>query len=399
MYKVSNRASPNNVNAILECILRNAPISRSSISEMTGITPATTTLTIARLLEDGVVCEQENNVVESSGVGRKPIPLDVCPDAYWALGVEFTKKSFQLCIVNIRGEIAYSHAAPYSPEIGKEITEYILRHIEKAFRDRPDLKERVIGVGIAVPGHARTSGPGVISNLSIWNAFDLDRIRRECPVPVFAENNVRCMALKEYLFQPDTTPDNFAYLHVSLGMYCASMIDGQLFRNNSHLSGEIGHVIVDPNGIRCECGNTGCLQTVASENYLLQNARRLYELDQHTLLRRLADSPAQLTIDTMVNAHILGDSAVSFYMKKALNYLGITTSNIAILMDPHKILLHGKMFSYPEIQEEFLRTVQSQLSFMGSINPENIVFLPYADTDGAVGGAALAFYSGLLNIT
>ena len=95
----------------------------------------------------------------------------------------------------------------------------------------------------------------------------------------------------------------------------------------------------------------------------------------------------------------MGDEAVSAYITNALRYLGISTSNIAILMNPEKIFLHGKIFTYPEIHRELMNIINYQLSFVNGSHVESIEILPCNAQDGATGGAALAILEGFLEIS
>lgn len=110
-------------------------------------------------------------------------------------------------------------------------------------------------------------------------------------------------------------------------MFCANVIDGELFLGNNYVAGEIGHTIVCEGGRRCECGKNGCLQTYSSEYHLLKNARMLYENSPRTLLRELAASPDEITIDTVTTAYSMGDSGITAFISEALKYLGVTVSN------------------------------------------------------------------------
>lgn len=398
MYKSVKRKSSNR-DRILECIFRNTPVSRTRISELTGITPATTTLTISELISEGIVLELDQDDCDlRNNTGRKRIPLDICPDYRLALGIELNQRALYLCITDLKGKIHYQYYEPYTQKLSERITDAIIEQIHATLKTCGLKETQLVGIGLAIPGHMDVTSTNLVSNNKVWQGFDAARIRAAFSIPVFIENNGRCMALSRYLFQPAVTPDSFALFHVGLGMFCANMMNGQLFLGNAYVSGEIGHTIVNPNGHRCECGKQGCLQTIASERWLLENARRLYSLNSHCILKSLAPSADELTIDTIATAYALGDEAVCSFISNALRYLGIATSNIAILMNPERIFLHGKLFTYPDIHNELMNIIENQLSFVDNQHVDSIEILPYLETDGAVGGAALAILEGFLGV-
>ena len=116
MYKASARKGSNR-NRILESIFRNPAISRTEIAALTGITPATTTQTIAQLMEEGVVRELGEDSSDISGAGRKRISLGIVPDYRHALGIEFNQTCLCTCITDLAGTVIYDHRLPYEPAV------------------------------------------------------------------------------------------------------------------------------------------------------------------------------------------------------------------------------------------------------------------------------------------
>ena len=181
-------------------------------------------------------------------------------------------------------------------------------------------------------------------------------------------------------------------------MFCANVINGELFLGSSYVSGEIGHTIVSSNGAKCECGKYGCLQTFSSERWLIKYAGLLYKNSSSLILRSLADNERDITIKQITDAYSMGDPLIRNYIADALKYLGNSISNIAILMNPDKIFLHSKMFDNPDIKEEIMSLIRDQLLFIESIYVNNIEILPFSDMDGAVGAAALSLLENFIYI-
>ena len=146
------------------------------------------------------------------------------------------------------------------------------------------------------------------------------------------------MAFGRYLFD-QTSPETFAFFHSGLGMFCAMIKDSRLFQGTNYYAGEIGHTIVNPEGKKCECGKRGCLQTYCSETWLLKYCKLLYESNASTVLTALKPSAEELTIEDISKAFSLGDTQVGNFILTALKYLGITISNLAIIMNPDKEVL------------------------------------------------------------
>ncbi len=389
MYK-AKKPKLSNRNRILECIYRNAPISRIDIAELTDITPATVTINVTALISEGIVRETGEANTEDISPGRKKILIDLNPDYAYSIGIEFTQKALVLCITNIKGSIIVENSIPFNEELGRNITDEIITHLNQLIEVSNLPMNRFIGIGIGVPGHMDPTQQKMVTNNPLWSSFQPDLIREAFSLPIILENNVRCMALSEYLFKPNRSPDNFAFFHVSLGMYCAHIIDGEIFIGNNYVSGEIGHSIANVNGRRCDCGKYGCLQTISGEKWLLNVAQLLYENDNSTLLKTLVKHKDDITIEHITTAYEMGDSAISTYISEALKALGTTASNIAIITSPEKIFLHGQLFNNQAIRNELIDFIIRQLLFVDSTSTDSFEILPYSLSDGSIGASALS---------
>ena len=100
--------------------------------------------------------------------------------------------------------------------------------------------------------------------------------------------------------------------------------------------GRLDTSLPTPTDCAVNAASRGCLQTVASESWLIKNTRQLYQLDSFGILHRLVSSPEEITTETIAAAYSLGDEAVCTIVSNALKYLGIAISNIAILNNPEK---------------------------------------------------------------
>lgn len=389
MYR-GKKNQPSNRARILECIFRNAPVARSEIAEMTEITPAAVTTIVSGLIAENIVIESEEPFPDDFSSGRRKVPIDINPAAFYSIGAEFTQKALVICLTDLKGSLIKHTKKPYSPQLAQEITKELILGITSLVDETKISWKQIIGAGIAVPGHMNSDSDDLITNRKTWSSFSATELEKDLPIPITYENNARCMALAQYLFNPSNSPDSFAFFHVGLGMFCANVVDGEILLGNNYMAGEIGHTIVNENGRRCECGKYGCLQTYASENWLLKNARLVYQNSSNTILRHLAASEKDISIETIITAYSMGDPFISKYIRDALKYLGIAASNIAITMNPGKFFLHGQYLDNPMIRSELLDYIDRQLLFIGRSYTSNIEILPYHPEDGAVGASALA---------
>ena len=390
MYK-SKVNKYSNRDRILECIYRNPRISRKEISDLTGITPATVTTTTAAMVKEGLITELGPAEQERGTIGRSPIALDICSDYRCVIGVEFTVESMTVCATDLHGGILYAQQVPYAPQHDEDTAALVVEQVRRCIADIAVPEEKIAGIGIAVPGHMDSGSHHLISTKSFWRGFDGRAISQAFPYPVVFENNVRCMALFQYFHNPRQAPSSFVLYHIGRGMFCANIADDELYIGTTYGSGEIAHTIAIPDGKRCECGKRGCLQTVATETALLENAAMIYNFNEGSLLHNFAGRAEDLTIDHIAAAYTMGDAQVRRIIHQALQYLVMSALNIAILMNPEKLLIHGRLFNHKAIQEDFMEMIEDQFEFTKSnYRLGKIDFIPCQKTDGAVGAAALA---------
>jgi predicted NBD/HSP70 family sugar kinase len=133
----------------------------------------------------------------------------------------------------------------------------------------------VLGVGVGTPGVV--DGRGVIldaHNLE-WAGIDLPGIiRARLDLPVYVANDANTAVLAEYTFGGTTAAD-LMLLRIGTGVGAGLVVGGALVQGHGWAAGEIGHVVVDPAGVRCACGKTGCLETVVAVPHLRHGDRSL----------------------------------------------------------------------------------------------------------------------------
>ena len=153
-------------------------------------------------------------------------------------------------------------------------------------------------------------------------------------------------------------------------------------------SGEVGHMVMVPNGAPCSCGNRGCLEAYASDTAVLSRCARALEAGGAPILSRLCGD-APLTMEQVVAAQEAGDGAVAEIVERAVYVLGVAVANINNFACPDLMLIEGKLFSRPANWERLLEIVRDNLC--GVIRPgTRFVFVKPDPLSGAAGAAAMA---------
>ncbi|OOG27575.1 XylR family transcriptional regulator [Enterococcus casseliflavus] len=380
-----------NIAVVMEYLYRTTQTSRIEISRNTGLTPAAITSIISDLVTKKIVLETGNEINGSKGSGRKQKIIQLNKDVGYLIGIEINMTGIFAVITDIIGTILNQVSVPNSSYDSLKINEVVTTLIRKVTNKFP--KEKIFGIGIAVPGHLNDENQTIVSNNLMWQHFNLSKIKKEFPYAMNAENNIKCMALREYLFNPAQTPDKFLFFHIGPGMFCSFFQANQIGIDENFYIGEIGHTIVDIHGPQCECGKKGCLQTYISSSWLLKNARFLFEHSTNTVLQSLVQSADQITLQTICDGYTLGDTYLSSKLDLGLKMLATSISNTLILQDAKKIYLNSELLSHNNFSNQIISSIKEQLSFIPTCRDTDIEIIPFDHFRGAQGAAALSAIS------
>lgn len=390
MKKTSEASKINSAN-VLEFIYRKKETSRIEISKETNLTPAAVTPIVGQLIEDQRLIETGDEVRGGKGSGRNRKILKLNDDYAYLLGIEINMKGIFYVLTNLTGKIIHQTMSRPEEFAIEKINEEITSHIQTILYLFP--KNKVLGIGIAIPGHYEQNKKEIISNNKRWQHFHLEEITQHFSIPFKVENNIECMALSQYLFEPENSPDNFLFLHVGHGLFCSFFDSDHLEIKENYYIGEIGHTVVNIDGPQCECGKKGCLQTYISDSWLIKNATLLFENSNLTVLRNLVESSDTINLETIINGYTLGDSFLTNQIDLGLIFLGTSIANTLILHDAKKIYINSELLTVEHFQERLTKLIQEQLRFIPTKNDLAIEIVPYNLYRGARGAAALATLS------
>ena len=382
---------------VLDTIYTNQPISRIDISSITGITPAKVSESSNELILEGVVKELGSYTEEEVRSGRKKILLGVKPNHSYVLGSEISRKFLSFCICDNTGLIIISKTITFNKEnaLSNVNTEFYILHLKKYLADNKDILVRAIG--LAIPGHYSEDSENIISNYKLWATINLKKIKDSFDIPVHIENNVHCISLALRYFDRYNKEKNYAVFHVANGMFCSYVHEGKLFASDKHLVGEIGHLVMKPDGELCECGKKGCLQVYASEAAIVLKSKDLYRNSKTTSLKQLVNDEEDITIKDIVKAYVLGDEEIISVIHQALSFMVMSITNLQMVIDTNLIFVHGELFDQAEIIDTLEKYINANKTVIPTIPNPIINIYHYYDTNGARGACAMAMKKDLID--
>ena len=262
---------------VLEYLFREGPARRVDVIRATGLSRATVSKLIGELQAQELVAEQRAALAVAGRSGRPPTLLTLNPQIGAFGGVDFGHNSIRVAIADIAGTLLAEDRLDLDVDNAAELA--IAAAVERlpALLSQAGLpRQRLLGVGAAISAPVRRGGASVVAAgiLPGWSAVSPQReLRRRLGVPVHVGNDANLGALAEVRTGAAQGASDVVYVMLSSGVGGGLVLNGSLFTGHGGLTGEVGHVQVDPDGALCRCGNRGCLETVAGAQALLARAR------------------------------------------------------------------------------------------------------------------------------
>jgi N-acetylglucosamine repressor len=325
-----------NEQLVLATLYDEGPVSRADVARRTGLTRTTVSDVVEKLLLARLAREVGRG--PSTG-GKAPILLQVPDDARLLVGVDLGDAVFRGATVNLRGEILHRIEMPSEDAHGDAALERALDLVDRllAVRGGP-----VLGIGIGAPGLIDTTVGTIVQAVKRdWRNLPLGAmVSARYGLPVYVANDSQVAALAEHVFGA-TRSANLVAIKVGVGIGAGLVLNGELFQGDGFGAGEIGHMVVEPDGELCRCGSRGCLETVASSRAVLAR------------LEVLRGEPVSL--EMAVDAFRQGDEGVRRVVLEAASRLGVAVAALVGALDVHRIVLAGTMAAFADPWLEAVR--------------------------------------------
>ncbi len=336
------KGSPSLAERVLELIASGQGTSRTELAELLGAAPSTISLTVSQLVSRGLVAEQGTRA-STGGRPRKVLRIGATDE--FAVAADLGGRHARVGVVHPGGELTDVSTVPLAIADGPEPALSQLARTLEELADRYG-RDRLRGVGFSLPGPVDIASGAVTlpSRMPGWNRFPVaDWLKDRFGVPAAVENDANCMAVGEHAVQPVERRQS---IMVKIGSAIGTGIiaDGRLYRGATGAAGDITHVRIAAAGdIPCSCGNTGCLETVASGAALVRILR-----ERGAAVDSLGDV-VRLVRDA--------DPQATRAVRQAGSYLGTVLSANVNFFNPDAVYLGGILSTL----EPLVAAVRSQL--------------------------------------
>lgn len=329
-----------NRSLVLQILARNNVCTRARIAEETGLKQATITNIINEMIQLGVV--REVGIVEGKR-GRRSIGIVLAAEKMEVIAVKLGHVSYSIGLFDLKGtmlehrEKRFCAVEEQNPccaleKIKEEIWELLKREGNK-----------IHAVGIAVPGPflRQTGRIALMTQFPGWDKVDLNQeFLKEFPVPVFIEHGANAGALAEWRYGKYRRNQGcLVNFLAGEGVGAGIVTDGEIFAGSRGIAGEIGHISLDINGEKCDCGNRGCMELYCSALSMVRHTVKTLPGYPASSLNKI-DNIGYMDIFKGAEA---GDELCMRMVKQVGFYIGCGIAAVINIYDPNVVIISDAM--------------------------------------------------------
>ena len=348
-----------NRSAVLRVLHENGAVSRKKLAAYIGLTPAAITKITGEMIEEGLL--REGEAVFSGGAGRREILLKTDPFSRFALGIFINKGLAVLSAVNLDGTVIFSENTVLPPNAPANETITTLCNLLLDLSDQNGIpRDKIIGTGLALRGQVSDNGRILKNSFGALNEYNYpiaDEVEKLTGLKVISDNNVRSLFSAHLFFSKDKEISSQFFLRCEYGIGAALSVDFRIWHGGSAQCSEIGHIpIIRKGGKPCSCGKSGCLETVASPNAILEDTKAAFSEDNTPLLykRMIGRSIDEMRLQDVLDSAAGGDSTTASIVGRAVTALAQALKSVIYIIDPEKIVLYGHLFENAYFLDHFI---------------------------------------------
>ena len=273
--------------------------------------------------------------------------------------MDLSGPKLRAALVSSEGVVLERHEAQMS-------TENLIDQVASVGRELGSSNSTVGAIGIGLPGLVNRQTDRVVASRNLPSIVREDlhaEFMRATGIRVELENDANAAAYGEYKVGAGRGSRDIFYMMIGAGIGGAIILDGKLWTGASGFAGEVGHITIDTEGLECVCGNTGCLETVASAPSIVRRARERLNRDSTSSLSKLG-LHKDFTADDVAHEANEGDDFALMMIERTGKYIGTGVASVINLLNIERIVLGGgvmdagQLILKPIIQEAKRRAFQ-----------------------------------------
>lgn len=275
------------------------------------------------------------------------------------LGIDLSGPVMRTALVSNDGQVLERREAPIEAD-------NLITRVADVGKEMRSVSPNIAAVGIAIPGLVNRQTDRVVVSRDLPSTVREDlhsEFMQATGLRVEIENDANAGAYGEFVVGAGRGSRDMFYVTIGEGIGGAIILDGKLWTGASGFAGEVGHITIDAEGIECECGNIGCLETVASGPNIVRRANERLHVDGTSSLSKLAINKDFTAADLAHEANN-GDDFSLMMIERTGKYIGTGVASVLNLLNIERIVLGGgvmdagELILSPIIQEAKRRAFQ-----------------------------------------
>ena len=376
---------------ILKIIIEQKSISRIDISKLLKISRPTVSAYVSDLIEEDLIIEFGKNSSTSLG-GKKAVLLKFNHDAGYIISVSIGVLKIRAAITNLGTRVISLMETKTEEEKGSEfVIKKVINLINKLLRKNEEIKEKIIGIGIACTGLVDSWNGEVIfsPNLTGWSNIPLRNIvEGKINLPTFIENECRIIAIAEKQYGLAKNIENFVCFLAGRGIGTGVFMNNKLVVGEKGLAGEIGHLTTDLESNRqCHCGGIGCLEAISSTATLLDEINNEINAKKENKLEK----DEELCLEDLYRLYEQGDKIVEKHVNENARLIGLGISNTIKIFNPQLVIINGSPIKFGQKYMDIVRETVAKATFPKVKGNYNIQFSRLGDRVKIIGASAYVF--------
>lgn len=320
----------NNLKVVYKLIESKKSISRAEIAKGVHMSSTSITRIVSDLTALGFIYESH---VQLNSIGRSSTILCITKNNYYFVSANIDSNKIDLAITSLSGEIIAALrekiAGRTSPET---VCDRLYSMYQKLLLKTGIEARKVVSMGVSIIGFVDKKKDNILFVPQFnWSNVPLcGMLSERFGMDICIDNNVKSILRGVLSYSDQYDRKNVAFLDVGTGVGSAYAVRGNILEGAQNAAGELGHIIIQPDGIPCDCGRKGCLQTFLAENAIIAKART-YE-------------PGIGSLDDLVTHYQDNANWAAELVKEISTYISIAIINLSCMFNPDVILVSGELF-------------------------------------------------------
>jgi predicted NBD/HSP70 family sugar kinase len=379
-----------NLTVILDAIRRSpGGLSRVELAQIVGLSPQTISNISRRLLDQHLIVEAGK---EGTGPGKPRTMLRLNAAGMYAVGVHLDPAVTTFVVLDLVGAVV-KHARIRTPSGADPaaVINTIAAEIKQLIAESGVDPARVAGVGVASPGPIDLEEGTVVDPplLPGWHRVPLrDALAEATGLSTLVDKDVTSAAVAETWAGGPSGAGSFIFMYMGTGIGCGLVLNDEVVRGTSGNAGEIGHIVVDPGGLLCDCGLRGCVKSSCIPQVLVAQAEEAGVLDGS---REGTNGPAiQEGFAELCAKADAGDPTASEILDRSAVLVARAVSVVTNALDVDRVVFGGPFWS--GLAARYLERVPELVkdnSATREIHAIDVVGTGVGEDVGAVGAACL----------